>query len=1278
MADLSLERPQEDISHRYFPDAELLVDRLIQILTAALPGSDGKSSADSAWLSYDALVEATLHSRVVWEAFSTRQDFVELHRTLLLTTTSNDWRARAAASVLSVCDGHLPSTAPVPLSAYRATFWPTITQILPDTIKYRSQSADLFRVAENIFHGWTADKDAYDEAGLRLCFSSWSNLLLEYQHEVFVGRDEVDYVVLGFTKLLQFCVWAIKSYKKKLDAGAVMEGLFCKYLFPPRVMDIKDEPTGRQLPVLEGRTRGQLYDLLVSLADDRATSETLLKAAQCLASYDDSHMLHVDPLNELRSDTGYVGLFNPRALCYMNSLLTQLFMNVNFRGFILGLSVASDGSQALLSEMQKLFAEMQNSVRKSADPRGVAACIKTSDGEPIDVTVQMDADEFSNMLFDQLEENMPSDMAKQEFRSFFGGKMTTQIKSKDCDHISERVENFFAIQCDVLGKRNLEESLAGSVEGDVMEGDNQYRCSGCSENLVDAVKRYAPRAVQVYDADSENRTCLKEVPDNLLIQLKRFDFDLETFNRRKINDHFEFPMEIDMSTYHIDHLSDPAAPKQSDLFELVGILVHAGTTDSGHYYSYVRERPCEPENSSQWVEFNDRDVSAFTPERIPDQAFGGEYEPGQQKNFSAYMLFYQRKAAMARDHRDFIASGRGRPAKVPLPSPLESSVSASNQTYLRQYCLHEPDYTKFLSTLVSRARNLGDGVCAEDHGLEQQALRALLGHAFLTLSRPLSLKSLEDILDYCRRLISCSKCCEYAIRWLIEDQLALESLLLAPHAKCRVLGRGFLLDALQDLREDDPVAYGVDLGEDVEPGTELFTRGLFVDVIRKFHQLWKQSLSKWPRAFDDFFIALSEIAHKGRSEVDAFLNEGFLADTLAMYLHRTQMQVSNEYQRLFDVLDYPKKNLLDKATEFLCILLSYTDMRLPFLEDTATYAERLAYRDDKDGLVPLTYTEYRFLTCLDPTNNVLAVVDRMLDSGTSGKLDLSAPSKMVAWLVEHDAPSRFFHSYIAKTVLAALKTRDPSYLPPYMGVVLPYCKASRDKHATRAVLEALVPWAQTLELGSACQRAILVVFEGLAFASNKCGEKPHWFQLLLLGTARYWANSMLQSDEEAVRHGTAEFLASLFRYEPEEADLRDDIYTARFESIRATLPGIYDTIVKEYHARTNRDWVDPLLRICDEMVHIVHALSQSDDPDVQGYKDDARDHRLIRRYTEVVGPRMQAWVDDVAAGTLSDDGEFAPRSGSVSFVSMANVPPEVLDPSEYSDDSDDDILETDE
>ena len=183
-------------------------------------------------------------------------------------------------------------------------------------------------------------------------------------------------------------------------------------------------------------------------------------------------------------------------------------MNVDFREFMLTATIADEGSQRLLSETQQLFGWMQNSYKRFADPMELAGSIRTYEETSIDVSIQMDVDEFFNLLFDRWESQMLAPDAKRKFRSFFGGQLVQQVKSKECDHISERLEPFSAIQCDIKGKQSLEESLQAYVDGEILEGgnrsrtqelaimltclDNKYKCSTCDRH-VDAVKRYICR-----------------------------------------------------------------------------------------------------------------------------------------------------------------------------------------------------------------------------------------------------------------------------------------------------------------------------------------------------------------------------------------------------------------------------------------------------------------------------------------------------------------------------------------------------------------------------------------------------------------------------------------------------------------------------------------------------------------------------------------------------------------------------------------------------------------
>jgi len=185
-----------------------------------------------------------------------------------------------------------------------------------------------------------------------------------------------------------------------------------------------------------------------------------------------------------------VGLRNQSNTCYLNSLLTQLFMNLNFRGAVFQMQVTDKVSQNLLYATQEVFANLQNSWQKAFEPRDFTLAIKDYENQPIDVSVQMDVDEFYNLLFDRMEAQIDTITDRNTFRNLYGGQLVQQVKSRECNHVSEREEPFSAIQCDIKGKQTLQDSLKAYVEGEIMDGgENRLSHTSCSSTLLTFVRQ---------------------------------------------------------------------------------------------------------------------------------------------------------------------------------------------------------------------------------------------------------------------------------------------------------------------------------------------------------------------------------------------------------------------------------------------------------------------------------------------------------------------------------------------------------------------------------------------------------------------------------------------------------------------------------------------------------------------------------------------------------------------------------------------------------------------
>lgn len=433
---------------------------------------------------FDFMLEVSRYSQTFWTQFASHLKRSHMLRELIVENDHPLLRDNITKQISQRCSVDVPGTETSNADFLRV-FWPLVASLIAEVIQRQERGADVFGLALGLFRELHLDGDSISSL-----VNHWSQLLVQSNlanysaGRVYDSVDAVDPVAFGLSNLIHTAALTAKTLHKALACGDAGFELFKDVLFP-RFLD-EDELAANPspyIPILHESTRERLLEaVFVLVRDEPQHFDSVVNSLANVVphSLQDENPYAYDlswgceRIDGIRASTGYVGLRNLSNTCYLNSLFTQLFMNIPFRQFMLELEVDdSGGQQQLLLETQTLFAHMQNSFSRYVDPQCVADSIQTYDLSRIDVTIQMDVDEFYNLLFDRWESQLAQIGLKQKFKSFYGGLLVHQIKSKECDHRSEREESFAAIQCEIKGKSCLQESLQAYVEGEVMEGGMQ-------------------------------------------------------------------------------------------------------------------------------------------------------------------------------------------------------------------------------------------------------------------------------------------------------------------------------------------------------------------------------------------------------------------------------------------------------------------------------------------------------------------------------------------------------------------------------------------------------------------------------------------------------------------------------------------------------------------------------------------------------------------------------------------------------------------------------------
>ncbi|KAM0850081.1 hypothetical protein ACQ4PT_053319 [Festuca glaucescens] len=268
-----------------------------------------------------------------------------------------------------------------------------------------------------------------------------------------------------------------------------------------------------------------------------------------------------------KKETGFVGLKNQGATCYMNSLLQTLYHIPYFRKAVYHMPTTENDMPAgsIPLALQSLFYKLQYN-DSSVSTKELT---KSFGWDMHDSFMQHDVQELNRVLSEKLEDKM---------------------------------------KLDVKGCQDVYASFDKYVEVERLEGDNKYHAE--QHGLQDAKKG----------------VLFIDFPPVLQLQLKRFEYDFMRDTMVKINDRYEFPLQLDLDR------------------------------DDGKYLSPDADRNVRNLYTLHRFKFDDERVTKEDGKRALEEQYGGEEElpqtnPGLNntpfkftKYSNAYMLVYIRES----------------------------------------------------------------------------------------------------------------------------------------------------------------------------------------------------------------------------------------------------------------------------------------------------------------------------------------------------------------------------------------------------------------------------------------------------------------------------------------------------------------------------------------------------------------------------------------------------------------------------------------------------------
>eukprot|EP01083_Nonionella_stella_P118255 352992_1 len=301
-----------------------------------------------------------------------------------------------------------------------------------------------------------------------------------------------------------------------------------------------------------------------------------------------------------KSSTGFTGLLNQGATCYLNSLIQSLFMTPELREAVFEWRYDAtrdpEPKRCIPLQLQRLFAQLQISIKGAVATRDLTTSFGWTGRE---VYQQHDVMELFNVLFENLETQAFGSKLAMVVSDLHRGSYKDYVQCLNCKTMRGRDVPFVGLGLELTSADSFDVAMKQYITPEILDGGNKVTCPKCDAKQ-----------------DSKKGIRLTTLPYFLGIHLKRWTFNFATLQRIKLTKKISFPRTFNGAIYlNCDGNSDDNTQEEETEkeYELYSMMIHTGGATGGHYFAYIKDF-----KSGKWLQFNDSNVREIPPEDMEE------------------------------------------------------------------------------------------------------------------------------------------------------------------------------------------------------------------------------------------------------------------------------------------------------------------------------------------------------------------------------------------------------------------------------------------------------------------------------------------------------------------------------------------------------------------------------------------------------------------------------------------------------------------------------------